>query len=273
MDVSGDTSRLLLRRSVQPGSDVLLVRSADGADETWGLPAGARNPKETAIRAAQRWASEQISVDPALVRVEASWIADLSTCAGATVLATAPGDLRGAETEDVRWVSPDEVGQLRLNPDLAARWPQPGTVGPAPVLIVDGANVVGSRPDGWWRDRAGAAVRLRDQLATAGERGLELAALHPSAPTGLMGLRTHPDIVLVTEGAARSVPSVPGVEVVAAPGSGDDQIVVLAAERSRGPRPVVAVTADRELRRRLAEHDVTAIGPGTLLRLSSPAPG
>ena len=35
------------------------------------------------------------------------------------------------------------------------------------VLIVDGANVVGSRPDGWWRDRAGAAHRLHDQLSAA----------------------------------------------------------------------------------------------------------
>ena len=35
------------------------------------------------------------------------------------------------------------------------------------VLIVDGANVVGSRPDGWWRDRAGAARRLHDQLSVA----------------------------------------------------------------------------------------------------------
>ena len=34
------------------------------------------------------------------------------------------------------------------------------------VLIVDGANVVGSRPDGWWRDRAGAARRLQEQLST-----------------------------------------------------------------------------------------------------------
>ncbi|MGL5866243.1 MAG: hypothetical protein ACRCYX_10300 [Dermatophilaceae bacterium] len=28
------------------------------------------------------------------------------------------------------------------------------------VLVVDEANVVGSRPDGWWRDRPGAAARL-----------------------------------------------------------------------------------------------------------------
>ena len=27
-------------------------------------------------------------------------------------------------------------------------------------VFVDGNNVMGSRPDGWWRDRAGAARRL-----------------------------------------------------------------------------------------------------------------
>ena len=32
------------------------------------------------------------------------------------------------------------------------------------VLVVDGANVVGSRPDGWWRDRPGAAGRLASRL-------------------------------------------------------------------------------------------------------------
>jgi predicted RNA-binding protein with PIN domain len=39
--------------------------------------------------------------------------------------------------------------------------------------IVDGMNVIGSRPDGWWRDRHAAMVRLVDQLerwaAAAGE--------------------------------------------------------------------------------------------------------
>ncbi len=56
------------------------------------------------------------------------------------------------------------------------------------TIIVDGANVVGSRPDGWWRDRAGAAVRLHDNLAKLAERGhqgipaAELATTEP-APT------------------------------------------------------------------------------------------
>jgi hypothetical protein len=40
------------------------------------------------------------------------------------------------------------------------------------TIIVDGANVVGSRPDGWWRDRAGAAVRLYDDLLRLAARGV-----------------------------------------------------------------------------------------------------
>ncbi|MFC7657917.1 hypothetical protein ACFQV8_17970 [Pseudonocardia benzenivorans] len=40
------------------------------------------------------------------------------------------------------------------------------------VLVVDGANVVGSRPDGWWRDRAGAAARLATRLGAASAAGL-----------------------------------------------------------------------------------------------------
>jgi len=41
-----------------------------------------------------------------------------------------------------------------------------------PLLVVDGANVVGSVPDGWWKDRAGAAIRLRDRLAHLTGTGL-----------------------------------------------------------------------------------------------------
>jgi hypothetical protein len=41
-----------------------------------------------------------------------------------------------------------------------------------PLVVVDAANVVGSTPDGWWRDRAGATARLRDRLAPLAERGL-----------------------------------------------------------------------------------------------------
>ncbi|MFE2276788.1 NTP pyrophosphohydrolase [Streptomyces sp. NPDC059454] len=116
------------------------------------------------------------------------------------------------------------------------------------LVIVDAANVVGSVPDGWWRDRRGAAERLRDRLAAEG-----------------LPDRSGPvEIVLVTEGAARGVESVPGVRVEPAPGSGDDRVVALVAEA--GDRPVLVVTADRELRRRVASLGADVTGPRTVRR-------
>jgi 8-oxo-dGTP diphosphatase len=56
---------------------------------------------------------------------------------------------------------------------------------------VDVANVMGSRPDGWWRDRAGAAVRLYaevDHLAASGQVVLPPGAVPPGAvPPGAAG--------------------------------------------------------------------------------------
>ncbi|MER6468114.1 NTP pyrophosphohydrolase [Streptomyces collinus] len=115
------------------------------------------------------------------------------------------------------------------------------------LVIVDGANVVGSRPDGWWRDRRGAAERLRDQLAAE----------------GLPGRAGPVEIVLVVEGAARGVASVPGVRVEEAPGSGDDHIVELTAQSPARPRLVV--TADRELRGRVTALGAEVTGPRTIL--------
>ncbi|MET8768963.1 NTP pyrophosphohydrolase [Streptomyces sp. NPDC004658] len=124
----------------------------------------------------------------------------------------------------------------------------PAAPPPSPLLlVVDGANVVGSRPDGWWRDRKGAAERLRDRLAREGLPG------HPGPV----------EIVLVVEGAARGVASVPGVRVESAPGSGDDRIVELTAEHAGRARLVV--TADRELRRRVTALGADVTGPRTVL--------
>ncbi|TWP52971.1 NYN domain-containing protein [Lentzea tibetensis] len=113
-----------------------------------------------------------------------------------------------------------------------------------PLLVVDAANVVGSVPDGWWRDRFGAAERLRDALA--GRSGTE-------------------DVVLVVEGKARGVPSVDGVRVVPAEHSGDDKIVEVVRTEGAG-RPVTVVTADRELRRRVTELGAEVAGPTSVPR-------
>ncbi|MET8506449.1 NTP pyrophosphohydrolase [Streptomyces sp. NPDC004787] len=118
-----------------------------------------------------------------------------------------------------------------------------------PLLIVDGANVVGSVPDGWWKDRRGAAERLRDRLA---ERGGPAEGPYPGPY----------EIVLVLEGRARGVAPVPGVRIEEAPGSGDDLIAQLA--RNADGRPCLVVTADRELRRRVAEAGAECVGPRAL---------
>ncbi|WFB06934.1 NTP pyrophosphohydrolase [Streptomyces sp. LX-29] len=127
-----------------------------------------------------------------------------------------------------------------------------------PLVIVDAANVVGSVPDGWWRDRRAAAERLRDRLADYAARGLrQRPGLPPWAQRGPL------EIVLVVEGAARDVEPVPEVRVVAAPGSGDDRMVELVAAREPG-RDCLVVTADRELRERVAALGAEVAGPRTV---------
>ncbi|MFF2025202.1 NTP pyrophosphohydrolase [Streptomyces sp. NPDC058171] len=116
------------------------------------------------------------------------------------------------------------------------------------LLIVDGANVVGSVPDGWWKDRRGAAERLRDRLAAR-------------AAEGVADLVGPLDVVLVVEGAARGVDPVPGVRIEEAAGSGDDLIVELAVGAAQ---ECVVVTADRELRARVTAAGARAVGPRTV---------
>jgi hypothetical protein len=117
------------------------------------------------------------------------------------------------------------------------------------VLVVDVANVVGSRPDGWWRDRAGATGRLLGRLAAL--PGATLAG--PVDCTG---------VVAVVEGVARDVPAPDGVRLVRAAGSGDDALVDFAAAHAGDG--LLVVTADRGLRDRLPTG-VGVAGPGWLL--------
>jgi hypothetical protein len=123
------------------------------------------------------------------------------------------------------------------------------------VLLVDAANVVGSRPDGWWRDREGATARLLARLAAVPGRALPGPDDAPLECTG---------VVAVVEGRARQVAAPDAVRVLRAAGSGDDALVALAAERVG--TAVLVVTADRGLRARLPPGTPVA-GPGWLLRV------
>jgi hypothetical protein len=104
--------------------------------------------------------------------------------------------------------------------------------------VVDAANVIGSRPDGWWRDRAAAAGRLLDRIDAARRHG-----------------RLDGPIVVVLEGAAaRAAERATGNDdfrVVLAPGSGDDAVVASVAEAAGQGKRTVVVTADRALKERV----------------------
>jgi hypothetical protein len=122
-----------------------------------------------------------------------------------------------------------------------------------PLVIVDGANVVGSVPDGWWRDRPGAAARLRDRLAAVLAQGL------PDLPGPV-------EVTLVVEGKARDIPQTGnGVLIERATGSGDDKIAELVRVWAPARRTVV-VTADRGLRDRVVSAGGEVRGPSSVPR-------
>jgi len=122
-------------------------------------------------------------------------------------------------------------------------------------------NVIGSRPDGWWRDRAGAARKLTAALE-------QLAAA-----------RDDDEVIVAFEGG--EIPDLPpgrrrGVEVVYArrrgPNAADDRIVEQVAA-DQDPGSLTVVTADRDLSRRVQDLGASVVGPSVLRqRLESLAP-
>ena len=144
------------------------------------------------------------------------------------------------------------------------------------TIVVDVANVMGSRPDGWWRDRAGAAARLHAEIVRLAASGRAILPDDDAGPDDQAGSLAF---VLVLEGAAKAAPipaapiaaAEPGgadpvqpreVRVVHARGSGDDAIVAVVREL---PGQRVVITADRELRDRSVAAGATILGPRWLL--------
>jgi hypothetical protein len=123
------------------------------------------------------------------------------------------------------------------------------------VLLIDAANVIGSRPDGWWKDRAGAARTFVERVRAAVVSG-----------------RLTTPVVVVLEGAARrgvEPGELHGATVVHAPRGGDDQLVDVIAHNAASGQ-VTLVTADRALGRRAEALGAEVVGPKWLLNLLDP---
>ena len=235
--------------------------------DTWGLPGGARDSHEDVVAAALREAAEEAGLDADRIRTRHVVGDDHGGWGYSTVLADVPAPVvtrANRESQALAWVPVDEVGGLPLHPGFARSWPAL-TARPA-VLVIDAANVVGSRPNGWWRDRAGATAALLAEVAG-------LRAVTTRTPAGQAVVVSG--AVAVLEGAATAVRGPAWVEVVRAgggPGQGGDDLVVdtAGAMDPDGPE-VLVVTADRGLRARLASH-VQVVGPRWLLSLAGAGP-
>jgi predicted RNA-binding protein with PIN domain len=115
--------------------------------------------------------------------------------------------------------------------------------------VVDGMNVIGSRPTGWWRDRPGAmrglVERLNEFAARAGEQ-----------------------VIVVFDGRPFELAGGEGVSVRFASRSGrnaaDDDIAAL-AERDDDPGSLSVVTSDGDLARRVRDAGATVVGAGAFL--------
>lgn len=233
---------------------------------TWALPGGALEPDEPAVVGALREAQEETGLAPSVAAPGATHVLDHGDWSYTTVVAEALAPVTPVvsdpESLAVDWVDLRQVTDRPLLPAFAAALPElRSMVGRRLVLVVDAANTVGSRPDGWWRDRAGATERLRGELAQLARTGVGAGEL------GLAGHTWFPRVVLVTEGVAREVSAVPDVVVAPATGSGDDEVVAQVRRAAHEPaNEVVVVTADRALRARVADLGARSVGPRLVRR-------
>jgi predicted RNA-binding protein with PIN domain len=110
-------------------------------------------------------------------------------------------------------------------------------------------NVIGQRPDGWWRDRRGAMRALAGRLAAfAGETGDDVAVVYDGRPFGLDAAPVE-----VSFAPARG------------PDAADDEIARRVAA-DPDPAAISVVTSDRRLAERVRGHGAEVVASGAFRR-------
>ena len=116
--------------------------------------------------------------------------------------------------------------------------------------VVDGMNVIGSRPTGWWRDRPGAMRELVEELDSLAERSGD-------------------PVTVVLDGSPFELEGGPRATVQFAsrrgPNAADDDIAAL-VESNPDPADLSVVTSDRDLARRVRDAGATVVGAGEFRR-------
>ncbi len=239
---------------------------------TWGLPGGARHQGESALDGALREAQEEAGIPDGALRARFSSVLDLGIWSYTTVVADVVESfepvISDPESVALEWVPIDEVDARPLHPGFADAWPRlRELLKTRPAVVIDVANVIGSVPDGWWKDRAGAADRLLDRVDAWRCGGL-------SGPgSGLGADRWYPEVVVVVEGAARAVPGRSGgLRLVRAEGHGDDAVIAEATRLVGAGATTIVATSDRGLQARAVSIGARVESAGWLLRELDGAP-
>jgi hypothetical protein len=128
----------------------------------------------------------------------------------------------------------------------------PRTREPLGRWLVDAMNVIGSRPDGWWRDRPGAVRRLHAALAGFVRESGDEVVLVLDASVSALAERSPPGLTVVTAPRPR-------------PNAADDVIVGL-VERDPDPRRLRVVTSDAALAARVRRLGAAVEGAGAFRR-------
>jgi predicted RNA-binding protein with PIN domain len=116
--------------------------------------------------------------------------------------------------------------------------------------MIDASNVIGARPDGWWRDREGAARRLIDDLRAFARSGEAVTVVLDTGPSEWAGRDGE-------------------IEVAIAPRSGrdaaDDEIA-RRLDADPDPGSIRVVTSDSAVAARARERGAEVEGAGTFRR-------